>query len=169
MLWYWCVSAGQTGVIVGACAVLFILLLISGGIVWKICCKRAKKDTYNAKRFRSEWLSLIRLWSRPEVTKVCFHRKVHSAPNKLNTIFQQPDPKDRPQISDPTLMETTTTQACTPLMLTPSRPPPQVQQSTSSQSPLSWEQWTYCVGGFFLIHSHQRNSLHHQQHHTQKW
>lgn len=89
-------------------------------------------------------LSLICLWSRPEVTKVCFHRKVHSAPNKLNTIFQQPDPKDRPQISDPTLMETTATQATTPLMLTPSRPPPQVQQSTSSQSALNWEQWTYC-------------------------
>lgn len=45
-----CVSAGQTGIIAGVCTVLFILLLISGGIVWRMYRKKAKKDNYTAKR-----------------------------------------------------------------------------------------------------------------------
>lgn len=48
--WWWCVVAGRTGITAGVCAVLFILLLISGGIVWQMCHKKAKKDNYTAKR-----------------------------------------------------------------------------------------------------------------------
>lgn len=62
------------------------------------------------------------------VPKVCLRRKVHSAPNQLSAVLQQPEPKDRPQISEPTFMESSATQACVPLMLAPSRPPPQVRQ-----------------------------------------
>lgn len=58
-----------------------------------------------------------------------FHRrKVHSAPAKLNPMFNEASVKERPQISQPTLMQATVTQACTPLMaVTPCRPAPQVQ------------------------------------------
>lgn len=95
-------------------------------------------------------LSLIR-WDRLcSGTKVCSHRKVHSAPNKLNTVLQQLDPKDRPQISEPTFMESTAAQACVPLMPTPSRPPPQVHQS-----PVTREPW---IIGVLLIYSFILNS-----------
>uniref|UniRef100_A0A3B5JUP6 Zinc metalloproteinase-disintegrin-like 2d n=1 Tax=Takifugu rubripes TaxID=31033 RepID=A0A3B5JUP6_TAKRU len=104
---------GRTGIIAGVCALLSILLLISGGILWRVCCKKAKRDNYNAKR------------------------KVHSAPNKLNTILQQLDPKDRPQISEPTFMESTAAQACVPLMPTPSRPPPQPPKKFPAPPPTS--------------------------------
>lgn len=76
--------------------------------------------------------SLPRSVRTGSLPKVCLHRKVHSAPNKLNTL-QQPEPKDRPQISEPTFMESTATRACVPLMPTPSRPPPQVHQSVTSR------------------------------------
>lgn len=48
-------SADQTGIIAGVCAVLVTLLLISGGIVWRMCRKKAKKDSYTAKRLGRGW------------------------------------------------------------------------------------------------------------------
>lgn len=165
-----CVSAGQTGIIAGVCTVLFILLLISGGIVWRMCRKRAKTDNYTAKRLGRGCL-FWPVWfgsSRPEVTKVCVYRKVHSAPNKLNTIFQQLDPKARPQISEPTLMESTAAQAFTPLTLSPSRAPPQVGNRAPAVSH-HWAANSEFMMAFFYIHSHQRNSLHRPQYHKEKW
>lgn len=65
-----------------------------------------------------------------QLTKCRVDRKVHSAPDKLNPMFQEPSAKDRPQISQPTFMESTATQACAPLMVTvtPSRVAPQVHR-----------------------------------------
>lgn len=149
-----CVSAGQAGIVAGVCAVLFILLSISGGIVWRMCRKKAKKDNYTAKRLGTRMLvldplGLVFLPGR-KVTKVCVYRKVHSAPNKLNTVFQQLDPKARPQISEPTLMESTAEQVFTPLTRSPSRAPPQVdKQSSTSQSPPSRQQLIYYNFFFF--------------------
>ncbi|TMS22512.1 Disintegrin and metalloproteinase domain-containing protein 28 [Larimichthys crocea] len=95
---------GQNGIIAGVCAVIGILLVITMVIAGLMCCKK-DKDSYISKR------------------------KVHSAPNKLNPIFQEPSVKDRPQISSPTFMETTATHACAPLVTTtPCRAAPQVQQ-----------------------------------------
>lgn len=135
-------SAGQSGIIAGVCALLFTLLLISGGVVWRLCRNKAKRDNYAAKR-SGRRPALTRLTSRPEATDVCVRRKVHSAPNKLNTVFQQLDPKARPQISEPTLMGSTAAQALTPLTplrpLTPSpsRAPPQVGNSAPAVGPHS--------------------------------
>lgn len=58
-------------------------------------------------------------------------RKVHSAPDRLNPMFQESSVKDRPQISQPTLMASTATHACAPLVVTvtPSRPAPQVNRA----------------------------------------
>lgn len=154
---WWCVSAGQTGIVAGVCAVLFILLLISGGIVWRMCRKKAKKDNYAAKRLGRGclfWPVGVGFLPGRKVTKVCVYRKVYSAPNKLNTVFQPLDPKARPQIGEPTLMESTAAQVFTPLTRSPSRAPPQVgQQSSTSQSPLSWQQSIYYSYFFFFFNS----------------
>uniref|UniRef100_A0A3Q4I844 ADAM metallopeptidase domain 8b n=1 Tax=Neolamprologus brichardi TaxID=32507 RepID=A0A3Q4I844_NEOBR len=55
----------------------------------------------------------------------------HSSGGKLNPSFQEGSGKERPQISQPTFMETTAKQACTPLMgrVTPCRPAPQVRRA----------------------------------------
>lgn len=60
-------------------------------------------------------------------------RKVHSAPDKLNPMYQEASVKERPQISSPTLMESTATQACAPLTvaMAPSRTAPQVQMAAA--------------------------------------
>uniref|UniRef100_A0A3B4U0B1 Zinc metalloproteinase-disintegrin-like MTP8 n=1 Tax=Seriola dumerili TaxID=41447 RepID=A0A3B4U0B1_SERDU len=97
---------GQTGIIAGVCAALSILLVITVVIAGLMCCKKDNMDNYSSKR------------------------KVHSAPGKLNPMFQEPSVKERPQISHPTFMESTATQACAPLIVTtvpPSRLAPQVQ------------------------------------------
>lgn len=46
-------------------------------------------------------------------------------------MFQESSVKDRPQISQPTLMASTATHACAPLIVsvTPSRPAPQVNRA----------------------------------------
>lgn len=106
---------GQTAIIAGVCAVLSVLLLIAVVIGSLMCCKKNNKDNYISKR------------------------KVHSAPGKLNPMFQEPSVKNRPQISLPTFMETTATQVCTPLIITvaPCRPAPQPPVKPSEESPTS--------------------------------
>lgn len=59
--------------------------------------------------------------SGPEATNARVCRKVHSAPIAPNAVFQQLDPKARPQIGEPTLVASTAAQALVPL--TPSPPP----------------------------------------------
>ncbi|XP_070783091.1 disintegrin and metalloproteinase domain-containing protein 8-like [Enoplosus armatus] len=106
---------GQSGIIAGVCAVLSVLLLITVVIAALMCCKKDNMDNYTSKR------------------------KVHSAPDKLNPMFQEPSAKDRPQISQPTFMESTATQACASLIVTvtPSRAAPQPPKKVSSVSPSS--------------------------------
>ncbi|XP_023262532.1 zinc metalloproteinase-disintegrin-like MTP8 [Seriola lalandi dorsalis] len=106
---------GQTGIIAGVCAALSILLVITVVIAGLMCCKKDNMDNYSSKR------------------------KVHSAPGKLNPMFQEPSVKERPQISHPTFMESTATQACAPLIVTvpPSRPAPQPPSKVSSGSSTS--------------------------------
>lgn len=81
------------------------------------------------------------------------YRKVHSAPNKLDTIFQQQDPKARPQISEPTLMESTAAQAFTPLTLSPIRAPPQVDNSAPAVSPHSAGNTQFTMAFLFFPNS----------------
>ncbi|XP_029312864.1 zinc metalloproteinase-disintegrin-like atrase-A [Cottoperca gobio] len=106
---------GQSGIIAGVCAALAILLLITAVTAGLMCCKKDNRDNYTSKR------------------------KVHSATDKLNPMFQEPSVKDRPQISQPTFLESTASQACTPLIVTvsPSRAPPQPPKKLSSVSPTS--------------------------------
>ncbi|KAI3365060.1 hypothetical protein L3Q82_010171 [Scortum barcoo] len=106
---------GQTGIIAAVCAVLSILLVITVVIAGLMCCKKDNMDNYTSKR------------------------KVYSAPDKLNPMFQESGVKDRPQISQPTFMESTATQACAPLIVTvtPSRPAPQPPKKPSPASPTS--------------------------------
>ncbi|KAF7664059.1 hypothetical protein LDENG_00191100 [Lucifuga dentata] len=106
---------GQTGIIAGVCAALSVLLVIIVLVAGLMCCKKDKRENYKSKR------------------------KVHSAPGKLNPMFQEPNTKERPQISQPTFMETTATQACTPLFVTvmPSRSAPQPPRKSSSMFPTS--------------------------------
>ncbi|TDG97749.1 hypothetical protein EPR50_G00210940 [Perca flavescens] len=101
---------GQSGIIAGVCAALSILLVITTVIAGLMCCKKDNVDNYMAKR------------------------KVHSAPDKLNPMFQ-----DRPQISQPTFMESTATQAYAPLIVTvsPSRAAPQPPKNLPSVSSTS--------------------------------
>uniref|UniRef100_A0A3P8QWM7 ADAM metallopeptidase domain 8b n=1 Tax=Astatotilapia calliptera TaxID=8154 RepID=A0A3P8QWM7_ASTCA len=110
----------QVGLIAGVCAAVSILLVVTLLIAGLMCCKKDDMERYIATR------------------------KVHSAEGKLNPSFQEGSGKERPQISQPTFMETTAKQACTPLMgrVTPCRPAPQVrraarctQVSSSSFSP----------------------------------
>ncbi|XP_024909606.1 zinc metalloproteinase-disintegrin-like batroxstatin-1 isoform X2 [Cynoglossus semilaevis] len=99
---------GQNWIIAGVCAALCILLIVAVVISGLICCKKDKVDNYTSKR------------------------KVHSAPAKLNPMFNEASVKERPQISQPTLMQSTATQACTPLMaVTPCRPAPQPPRISS--------------------------------------
>lgn len=108
-------SQGQSGIIAGVCAVLSVLLLITAVIAGLMCCKKDNMDNYTSKR------------------------KVHSAPGKLNPMFREPSVKERPQISLPTFMESTATQACTPLIVTvtPCRPAPQPPKNPSTASSTS--------------------------------
>uniref|UniRef100_A0A7N9AW21 ADAM metallopeptidase domain 8b n=1 Tax=Mastacembelus armatus TaxID=205130 RepID=A0A7N9AW21_9TELE len=63
--------------------------------------------------------------------------KVHSAPGRLNPMFQEPSGKERLEISQPTFMESTATQFCAPVVIavTPSRPAPQVPTQTPKLVP----------------------------------
>ncbi|XP_054455129.1 zinc metalloproteinase-disintegrin-like 2d [Anoplopoma fimbria] len=106
---------GQIGIIGGVCAAILILLMIAAVAAGLICCKSDNRDNYTSKR------------------------KVHSAPDRLNPMFQEQSMKDRPQISLPTFMESTATQACSPLIVTvsPSRAAPQPPKKLSSAPPTS--------------------------------
>lgn len=80
-----------------------------------------------------------------QLNNICAHRKDHSSSDKLNPMFQEQSVKDRPQISQPTFMESTASQACTPLIVTvtPSRPAPQVrltqEEAKFNSSILGWQ------------------------------
>ncbi|XP_029954393.1 disintegrin and metalloproteinase domain-containing protein 8-like isoform X2 [Salarias fasciatus] len=106
-------TQGQTGIIAGMCAAVSVVLLVAALITGLMCCKKNGADNYASKR------------------------KVHSAPGRLNPVFRESSVKDRPQISQPTFMASTATQACMPLMVTvtPSRPPPQPPQKPSTAAP----------------------------------
>ncbi|XP_042363925.1 zinc metalloproteinase-disintegrin-like 2d isoform X2 [Plectropomus leopardus] len=82
----------QSRIIAGVCAALSVLLVLAAVTAGLMCCRKDNMDNYISKR------------------------KVHSAPDKLNPMFQESSVKERPQISQPTFMESTATQACSPLM-----------------------------------------------------
>ncbi|XP_059181247.1 disintegrin and metalloproteinase domain-containing protein 8 [Centropristis striata] len=104
---------GQNAIIAGVCAALSVLLIVTVVIAGLMCCKKDNMDNYTSKR------------------------KVHSAPDRLNPMFQEASDKDRPQISPPTFMETTATQACSPLLSVRPCRAPQPPQKPSSASPAS--------------------------------
>ncbi|XP_035469320.2 zinc metalloproteinase-disintegrin-like berythractivase [Scophthalmus maximus] len=106
------IPQGQKGIITGVCAALAVLLLVTAVIAGLMCCKKDNMDNYTSKR------------------------KVHSAPDKLNPMYQEASVKERPQISSPTLMESTATQACAPLTvaMAPSRTAPQPPKKMSPAS-----------------------------------
>ncbi|XP_029977646.1 zinc metalloproteinase-disintegrin-like jararhagin [Sphaeramia orbicularis] len=108
-------AQGQNAIIAGVCAVVSILLVIALVVAGLICCKKDNIENYISKR------------------------KVHSAQGKLNPMFPKPSLRDRPQISQPTFMESTATQACAPLFVTvtPSRPAPQPPKKFPPVSPTS--------------------------------
>uniref|UniRef100_A0A8C7G686 ADAM metallopeptidase domain 8b n=1 Tax=Oncorhynchus kisutch TaxID=8019 RepID=A0A8C7G686_ONCKI len=93
-------------------AVLLLLTFLVAGLM---CCKKNKRETYTSKK------------------------KVHSTSGQLNPMFRERGEKGKPlskppQISQPTFMESSATQACTALFVTvvPSRPPPQVMPPVKS-------------------------------------
>nr|XP_040033069.1 zinc metalloproteinase-disintegrin-like MTP4 isoform X1 [Gasterosteus aculeatus aculeatus] len=104
---------GHSGIIAGVCAAVSILLLISALTAGLLCCKKDDMDNYASKR------------------------KVHSAPDRPDRVFQEQGVSGRPQISPPTFMASTATQACAPLMV--SAPPraaaPQPQKAPPPKPP----------------------------------
>ncbi|CAK6976651.1 zinc metalloproteinase-disintegrin-like atrase-A [Scomber scombrus] len=111
---------GQNGIIAAVCAALSVVMVISLLIAGLMCCKKENMDNYTYKR------------------------KVHSAPGKLNPMFQESNVKERPQISQPTFMTTTATRVCSPLIVTatPNRTAPQPPRNFSSVSSTSQTQST---------------------------
>ncbi|MEQ2294805.1 hypothetical protein AMECASPLE_007526 [Ameca splendens] len=106
------IPQGQTVMVAGVCAAISTLLVVTVVITGVMCCKKDKmRDSY------------------------MYKRKTQSSPGKMNPMFQRKG-RDRPQISQPTLMESTSTQPCSPLVVTvtPSRPPPQPPPKPSSVS-----------------------------------
>ncbi|XP_021431767.2 disintegrin and metalloproteinase domain-containing protein 8 isoform X1 [Oncorhynchus mykiss] len=110
----------QFGVVAGVSAAIAVLLLLTFLVAGLMCCKKDKRENYISKR------------------------KVHSAPGQLNPMFQERSGKGNPlskppQISQPTFMESSATQACIPLFVTvvPSRPPPQPPKSLPAVLPQS--------------------------------
>ncbi|KAI4807528.1 hypothetical protein KUCAC02_027331 [Chaenocephalus aceratus] len=105
----------QSGIIAGVCAALSILLTVTVVTAGLMCCKKDNTDNFTYKR------------------------KGNSAPDKLNPIFQDGSVKDRPQISAPTFMASTATQAYAPLVVTvtPSRAAPQATPLPPSLPPPS--------------------------------
>ncbi|XP_015237842.1 PREDICTED: zinc metalloproteinase-disintegrin-like 2d [Cyprinodon variegatus] len=106
---------GQTMMVAGVCAAVSTLLVIMSVIVGLVCCK--KNDMRNVYMYKMK--------KRP-------------SPGEKNPMFQEKGVRERPQISQPTLTESTSTQACSPLFVTvtPSRPAslPQPKPSSSSTS-----------------------------------
>ncbi|XP_067433350.1 zinc metalloproteinase-disintegrin-like MTP4 isoform X1 [Thunnus thynnus] len=136
---------GQYGIIAGVCAALSIVMVIGLVIVGLMCCKKDNMDNYTSKRYFSLGFILLCLiydtnlflsFKSLKLNECHVHRKVHSAPGKLNPMFQESNVKERPQISQPTLMESTAKQVCAPL-ITPSRQAPQPPKKLSSLSSTS--------------------------------
>uniref|UniRef100_A0A673VV85 Disintegrin and metalloproteinase domain-containing protein 8-like n=1 Tax=Salmo trutta TaxID=8032 RepID=A0A673VV85_SALTR len=103
------------GVVTGISAAIAVLLLLTFLVAGLMCCKKNKRENYTSKR------------------------KVHSTSGQLNPMFRERGAKGKPlnkppQISQPTFMESSATQACTALFVTvvPSRPPPQVMSPVKS-------------------------------------
>ena len=121
--------------IAGVCAAVAILLVLTLVIAITMGCKREKRENYTSKRYCSDshsWSMLIASKKHISDFRLFWSlRKVHSAPGKLNPMFQEGSTKGKPQISAPTFMESTATQACTPLMVSvvPSRAAPQVRHN----------------------------------------
>uniref|UniRef100_A0A8C7P1A6 ADAM metallopeptidase domain 8b n=1 Tax=Oncorhynchus mykiss TaxID=8022 RepID=A0A8C7P1A6_ONCMY len=98
----------QFGVVAGISAAIAVLLLLTFLVAGLMCCKKNKRETYTSKK------------------------KVHSTSGQLNPMFRERGEKGKPlskppQISQPTFMESSATQACTAqfVNVVPSRPPPQ--------------------------------------------
>ncbi|XP_029383336.1 zinc metalloproteinase-disintegrin-like 2d [Echeneis naucrates] len=106
---------GSSLIVAGMCAALSVLLVIIVVIVGLVCCRKDNMDNYSSKR------------------------KVYSAPDKLNPMFQDGSVKERPNISQPTFMASTATQASAPLIVTvsPSRAAPQPPNKISTASSTS--------------------------------
>ncbi|XP_029485154.1 zinc metalloproteinase-disintegrin-like 4a isoform X2 [Oncorhynchus nerka] len=110
----------QFGVVAGISAAIAVLLLLTFLVAGLMCCKKNKRETYTSKK------------------------KVHSTSGQLNPMFRERGEKGKPlskppQISQPTFMESSATQACTTLFVTvvPSRPPPQPPKSLPAVQPQS--------------------------------
>ncbi|CAL1600078.1 unnamed protein product [Knipowitschia caucasica] len=105
---------GQTAVIAGLCTAVFIILFITALVTGLICCKRDSSRDYISKN----------------------KRKVHSALEKQNPMFDKASLKPRPEISHPTLMESTAAQVCSPLCVSvaPSRPAPMPPEPPTSHN-----------------------------------
>ncbi|XP_038847196.1 zinc metalloproteinase-disintegrin-like 4a isoform X2 [Salvelinus namaycush] len=110
----------QFGVVAGISAAIAVLLLLTFLVAGLMCCKKNKRENYTSKR------------------------KVHSTSGQLNPMFRERGAKSKPlskppQISQPTFMESSATQACTALFVTvvPSRPPPQPPKSLPAVQPQS--------------------------------
>ncbi|XP_029564232.1 disintegrin and metalloproteinase domain-containing protein 8 isoform X4 [Salmo trutta] len=108
------------GVVTGISAAIAVLLLLTFLVAGLMCCKKNKRENYTSKR------------------------KVHSTSGQLNPMFRERGAKGKPlnkppQISQPTFMESSATQACTALFVTvvPSRPPPQPPKSLPAVQPQS--------------------------------
>ncbi|XP_020773843.2 disintegrin and metalloproteinase domain-containing protein 8 [Boleophthalmus pectinirostris] len=111
---------GQTAVIAGVCAAVFIILLIIALVAGLICCKRDRPKNYISKS----------------------KRKVHSALEKQTPMFEKPKP--RPEISQPTLMESTAAQVCNPHFVStpPCRPAPLPPKKSPPEPPTSHSEAT---------------------------
>ncbi|KAJ8418194.1 hypothetical protein AAFF_G00139030 [Aldrovandia affinis] len=105
-------------VIIGASAAGAVLVLISLVVGVLLCSRRPRKQKFPSKQ------------------------NVNSAPGLSNPLFLEgggrASPRcGTPRISAPTFLESSTTQACTPLFVTvvPSRPPPQPPKKAQTQKP----------------------------------
>ncbi|KAM4526537.1 zinc metalloproteinase-disintegrin-like VMP-III [Fundulus diaphanus] len=102
---------GRTVMVAGVCAAVSTLLVIALVMAGLTCCRKGSaRDRYTYKR------------------------KTRSSAAQLKPMSPENGLKDRPRISQPTLMASTSTQACSPLVVTatPSRPPPQAKPAPPS-------------------------------------
>ncbi|XP_066521698.1 disintegrin and metalloproteinase domain-containing protein 8 isoform X2 [Hoplias malabaricus] len=103
------------GTIIAASVVVIVLLFFAAFASW-IYCKKTKNNI-----------------STPKI-------KTQSGGGQLNPLFEKPRAngscsKDRPQISEPTFVESTATRSCSPLTVrvVPTRPPPQPPKKVEPQ------------------------------------
>ncbi|XP_054899219.1 zinc metalloproteinase-disintegrin-like protein H4 subunit A [Poeciliopsis prolifica] len=105
------IPKGQTVMIAGVCAGVSTLLVITLVIAGLMCCRKSNIRDRNM-----------------------YKRKKQSSPGKLNPGFQEKAVRDRPQISQPTLMESTSSQVCRPLVVAVSPQPAPKPPSVSCTS-----------------------------------